>query len=70
VKTAKLFLKYTDDSCSSDDWLSDKPLTYTASGGRVGLGRVLLEEGADVHNADALMCTALRNVAFSVHPDV
>jgi citrate lyase alpha subunit len=69
VKTTKIFLRYTDDSCLSDGWVCDKPLKYAASGGRVELVRVLLEEGANVYNTDVLMCTALHNVAFYVPLD-
>jgi ankyrin repeat protein len=67
VKTAQIFLKFADDSCTPDGWISDKPLIHAASEGGVELVRVLLEEGANVYNTYFVMCASLCSTVLNRH---
>jgi ankyrin repeat protein len=66
----KIWYKYTNDTCTTDDWPFYTPLPYAAEQGRVEVVRVLLEGGAKVEGTDADQRTALHYAARHGHLEV
>ena len=70
VDTVRIFLKCTNDNCTTDDQYRNTPLIYAAGYGHVEVVRVLLEGGENVERANANKRTALHAAAWKGHLEV
>jgi hypothetical protein len=65
VNTAKIWVKYASENCTTDYFFRDTPLIIAAANGHAEVVRVLLEGGVDAERTNILQQTALHEAAWN-----